>query len=455
MKSIWGLLLISLVLLLEPSCFSQQLISVPLIKVEGHFPFASSRSFGVFEPTLDLFKFDSSQFSMYGVWRFTPDKLQNAFNNYLRSGRTDSSFAAKMKSYSWDTTQLDNAVFENSINVFVGIDRQSGSFTVIPDLNNNRDFFDDTLQTFANRKPTKDSLSFYLDRVPLTKIRTLVKRSGKLHSVPLYVRFVLKQFFGNFSTHFSDRKADSLLLVIESNEHLEGKFKAQSKSFVLYLQNSFLSPIYSDPELIRFVVREESQKPAKTLLSFLTSEMSDTVSISTDLYKISSIDLLGTNAILSHVGKSKGLGIVPGFNAKSFQGQDILSTQAVSLKTFHDQYLLLDFWGTWCLPCIEILPSIKEVGLKYSSSGLKVLGIAFDKDTELVKRFLSREKVPWNNLLDQDGGNAGKTLIKDIYKVNVFPTNILIDPKGKILFRSEGSAGFQEMRSFMKQHFGY
>jgi thiol-disulfide isomerase/thioredoxin len=75
------------------------------------------------------------------------------------------------------------------------------------------------------------------------------------------------------------------------------------------------------------------------------------------------------------------LGILPGTVARNFTAENILTDRPVSLSALSGKYVLLDFWGTWCIPCKEAVPGLKDLHTKYPD--LEMVSIALDDKLEL------------------------------------------------------------------------
>ena len=98
--------------------------------------------------------------------------------------------------------------------------------------------------------------------------------------------------------------------------------------------------------------------------------------------------------------------------------------QSVSLASYQGKVVLVDFWGTWCGPCVASLPKMTELHAKYQSRGFEILGVAAD-EVDSLKPFLSNKPLPWKNIVDGDTSLAAK------YSINAFPTTLLVDKQGK------------------------
>jgi thiol-disulfide isomerase/thioredoxin len=114
---------------------------------------------------------------------------------------------------------------------------------------------------------------------------------------------------------------------------------------------------------------------------------------------------------------------LPDFTFTDFAGK------TRKLSEFRGKYLLLDFWGTWCGPCVYEIPNLKKVYEKYQSRGFEILGMDQDEDLDKVKQFLAEKGAAWT----QATTASIKELIEQRFRITAFPTTILLDPKGQIL----------------------
>nr|WP_121271501.1 TlpA disulfide reductase family protein [Pedobacter schmidteae] len=123
-----------------------------------------------------------------------------------------------------------------------------------------------------------------------------------------------------------------------------------------------------------------------------------------------------------------------------------------------NKYILLDFWGSWCLPCRFTHPHLKEVYAKYKDKGFEIIGIAMEASPELEKA-----KVSWNKAITEDGigwvqflNNENVTSFDAVkaFGIGVFPTKILLDHTGKELARYSGGSS-KDFDEKMKTLFGF
>jgi len=96
--------------------------------------------------------------------------------------------------------------------------------------------------------------------------------------------------------------------------------------------------------------------------------------------------------------------------------------------------VLVDFWATWCGPCIQELPRVKKMYSDYHGKGLEVLGVSNDFAADDLKKFLDENKdMPWPQLFD--AGAAAQQQWNPVtlaYGINGIPTMFLIDKKGVV-----------------------
>ena len=97
------------------------------------------------------------------------------------------------------------------------------------------------------------------------------------------------------------------------------------------------------------------------------------------------------------------------------------------------KWVLVDFWASWCGPCRAEMPKVIEAYNKYHAKGFEVIGISLDEKKEAWVKAIANINMPWMQVSDLKGWRSAAA---PVYKINVIPDNILIDPQGKIIERA-------------------
>ena len=93
-------------------------------------------------------------------------------------------------------------------------------------------------------------------------------------------------------------------------------------------------------------------------------------------------------------------------------------------------YVLIDFWASWCAPCLRELPNVVKCYDQYHGKGFEVLGISFDNQKDAWLAAVKRLNMAWPQLSDLKGWNS---LAAVVFGIQSIPANILVDPHGRIV----------------------
>lgn len=100
-----------------------------------------------------------------------------------------------------------------------------------------------------------------------------------------------------------------------------------------------------------------------------------------------------------------------------------------TLDKYKGHYLLIDFWASWCGPCRQAIPKVKELYNKYhSSNGFNVVSVSIDDSKSAWKKAMSEENMPWQQLLSPNKDSTMKE-----FQFSGIPTMYLVDPVGNIV----------------------
>ena len=128
----------------------------------------------------------------------------------------------------------------------------------------------------------------------------------------------------------------------------------------------------------------------------------------------------------------------PAFTLKTFDGKPL------SLDAFRGQVVLLDFWGTFCIPCVNALPELQALHAKNASRGFAVVGVTVDDRAAMVAKATSRAKVTYPIV-------QATPAVWSAYKVNALPSLVLVGRDGRIVKRFGGEADRAAMLATIEQ----
>jgi len=353
------------------------------------------------------------------VFTYIGNKGQFYFQNYRKGVYSRKLFLTQLKNQS-DTTMLTNKMVKCYFSFAIGYDRNKIPKYVI-DANGNNDFSDDQLFTLEKRPSTLNipegmaknvAIEYYNGKeVKQEQIMCLLSLnlSSVLNEIDVSVslpqyRYARVSYEGeNFYVCSSSYEFENSVYIIPERPY----FKALSNDYAIKphqistFGNTYFKfePISQNLDRIKFISGYSNSdqkvfnvKPAvKTTPRPLVSEQ-------------------------------------VGMLAPEIKGINVQDGLVLSLNALRGKYVFLDFWATWCGPCIMEFPYIRKVYDTFSSDQFVIIGVTEDDYNKKIKKFLNDKQVTWPIIVK----SASTTKTKG-YSIQSWPTSFLIAPDGKII----------------------
>ena len=120
--------------------------------------------------------------------------------------------------------------------------------------------------------------------------------------------------------------------------------------------------------------------------------------------------------------------LVPGAKPFPVAAKD-LRGKPLSLAQYRGKVVLMDFWATWCGPCVGEMPNVIAAYKKYHAQGFDIIGISLDQSRPALTAFIAQNKIPWRQVFD---GKAWSSAVPREYGVQAIPFGLLIGRAGQI-----------------------
>ncbi len=423
----------------------QDEISIKLSHVKGYGPFLNGNL--ITFPAVDsiYYKGVPNDLDEYVVRSVILQRKQYLWNQY-KTGKIDKQrFSQLATYYKIDSTRLTNELVDSEVIFLIGT-RTDKKRIIIVDSNNDENFSGEKILEYdfplslEKEKEISDFLPVISANYEYFEEGKITRKTVNLQPSPYRGSLGISYYTKNEV----EKKYD---LFISFPEYLSGKAKINHSNYDVYVSNGFASMVFTEDRANIYIKNNKDTRPSE-IDGDLPYRIGDIFNTDDSIdYLIEKISFWGDTLNLKYLGKnSHPFGFNEMFYIPKFTAQK-LDHSEFSLKDYSGKYILFDFWGTWCTPCIKSIPDLKELYNEFKDKEIMFVSVAFDSDANKVGQFVLREQMNWEHIfIDQN--KIDKNSLVEKLRVSSFPTTILISPEGVIIARNKS---FEELRIILNE----
>jgi peroxiredoxin len=258
----------------------------------------------------------------------------------------------------------------------------------------------------------------------ITRFFALISLSALLASTPLV--------FGQ-ETNSAEAELKALVSKVQNKLHEGKKTEAdlapELKEFDALIQKHKSEKTDDTAQMILmkamlYLEVLDDTKTGVTLINQLKTEYPDTK-------PGKNADAILANIKQEEAAKEIQRSLVAGAKFPDFQEKD-LAGKPLSPSLLKGKVVLIDFWATWCRPCVMELPNVQKVYEKHHDKGFEIIGVSLDQDQERLKSFIKEKSMTWQQYFD---GKGWENKLAQKFGIQSIPATFLLDGEGKIIGR--------------------
>lgn len=305
------------------------------------------------------------------------------------------------------------------------------------DANFNKDFTDDSIYAFPRNELQKVDKPYWRNYLIRKQLEVEDFRDGKpikIHPFITVYPFSSKNLTVNYPDSLSRRFP---VMGISWDYAYRGTV---AENLHLWTETRTALPLFTKSNAVFYVEDEKKIRSFPYRVGAVFENKGEK-------YKIDSVAENGEHVYLKMVSPAAKLpGIFPGFYVDALKGESFAG-DTVSVAFPQNKDVLLDFWGTWCVPCLELTPQVKALHAAYQDR-VNFISVAVDDSIQKASEYVKNKDLRWTHFAESmSGAKLYSTAAQ--FSVGSFPNFILIDKSGKILFRDSGTTGFAKLKSYL------
>ena len=343
---------------------------------------------------------------------------QYIFDLYKEKKFDKAQFLEYCKKRRIDTLELSQKIVSQGFVVM--IEYEKGNVFMTADIDRNNDFSDNLKQAFdVKAKSTKDK-------------NMIGQAIGQNYYYEIYSDKKTKAYHRKiiiYPSFFHENKKTEISFKYDYVDFWQGELNLDNQIITFIYQgiDDERGGLFIKPKGIDFKNRDENA------MEQFQYYKGDTILINRHKVRFDSVNASISKLYLSKLKKlDKNYGNYIGTYFENFEIIDFDGNVKNTNSLIKDkQYTLIDFWASWCGPCIEKFAEIKKMQKKYKSK-LNVIGFSTDASVEKAKLTIEKYDINWENFQ-----GSFKTKINKSLNIKSLPTYFLVDSKGKIIYRGE------------------
>lgn len=415
-----AILLLSIFLCLIVGCKKDNTLKLPITYYQGFGPFESSGG-----GAIPLYNDDKNNpwkqtfLKVSGVpqnWTDTKvgdinsDIYQYVYQNYHLGNISREWFEELKKKWDWepDTLNLSKEPIKCRAAFAIGID-PNGTTMVVVDANNNYDFSDDEPFIPIEYNSNLDWDSLANNNVIDVSFERLLNNKKIQFKAPLLITTLNQDLYllCNFA-QYGTAKLENELISIQSSKFRDLTYKHAG----ITIDQSFNG---EKIEFQKLVFNNEYLEIGNNLYKNLGVNRNE------DYLLLEKMDLPKNQIHSTQIG----------FKAFDFSESQFKKQTTISLDSLEGKYVFLDFWATWCGPCIQEIPNLKTLYNKTDKSKFEIIGVVGDSPIQALEQLMNKHEIIWPQIVSD---NSNK--IKEKYGIIGYPTTFLISPEGIIIAKN-------------------
>lgn len=420
------ILLLSICFIFITSCSSNKTVKLPIIIQDGYGPFESGM--GGISPYSDHENdpWKKTHLKTSGIpkdWTdvkigdIDTDIYQSVYQDYYLGNITKERYNELQKAWNWEPDSINlskkpKKPIKSKIAFAFGKD-SIGELKMIVDANNNYNFSDDNIF-----KPTEISL------------QEKINKDSLVNSIAIKVSF--EQFLNDKIIEVS---APLLIIYMKQYNMFMNNFaqyattKFHGEKIAIY-SNNFTDLSYNRLGIIKvsnLTGKGEKLDYQKVVAKNEYLEIRNIIYKNIGVKKNENVLVLEKMDVLKNELPSTQIG----FKAFDFYGNDFITKTPISLASLKGKYVLLDFWATWCGPCIQEIPNLNNLYKNMDKSKFEIISIVGDSSIEDLEKMILKHAISWPQIISNDSNK-----IKETYGIDGYPTTFLLNPEGMIIAKN-------------------